>query len=83
MVDSKLNLKLSSLSELQPGPKALQIQSFCGEEKTIERLKELGLHQGLKIVFQSRMPFSGPSLIRFGATVLALRQEEAACLQVK
>jgi ferrous iron transport protein A len=45
----------------------------------IERLKEMGLHQGLEVSFVGRAPFRGPLLYRFGNTVLALRLEEASC----
>ena len=72
-----------SFLKKNPSPAVLEITAFEGNAQVIERLKELGLHPGLQLIYQSRMPFNGPKLIRFGATVLALREEEAACLRVK
>jgi Fe2+ transport system protein FeoA len=72
-----------SLLSVVPSSASLQLVGFDGEAKIVERLKELGLYQGLRFQLQSRLPFRGPQLIRFGATVLALRTEEAACLQIK
>ncbi len=60
----------------------VQIRGFEGDLQIIERLKELGFHQGLEIEVVGHAPFGGPQLFRFGNAVLALRQEEAACLLV-
>lgn len=56
-----------------------KIAGFCGEPDKIERLKEMGLHQGLELSYVGRAPLKGPLLFRFGNTVLALRLEEALC----
>ncbi|MFZ4403589.1 MAG: FeoA family protein [Pseudobdellovibrionaceae bacterium] len=61
---------------------SLEISGFCGSENTVERLKELGFHQGLKIEFVGQAPWHGPRLFRFSNTVLALRDQEAACVLV-
>ena len=55
------------------------IVGFSGEPLVSERLKEMGLHQGLEIEMIGRAPFGGPILFQFGNTVLALRIEEAEC----
>ncbi len=60
-----------------------EITGYNGDQQLIERLKELGLSQGLKISLVGRAPFLGPLLFRLGAMVLALREEEAACLNLK
>ncbi len=59
-----------------------KIIGFCGDHLLIERLKEMGIHQGLQIQSCGRSPFGGPFLFRFGATVVALRKEEAQCIRI-
>lgn len=66
------------LSELHLHQKTI-IKGFQGEPLIVERLKEMGFHQGLEIEAVGRAPFGGPCLYRFGNTVLALRSEEAEC----
>lgn len=60
-----------------------RVQGFCGDPQIIERLREMGLHQGLEICSVGRAPFGGPLLFRFGNTVLALRTEEAQCMLIE
>jgi ferrous iron transport protein A len=60
-----------------------EVVGYLGDADLIERLKELGIHPGLQMTYLGRAPFSGPLLFRFGATVLALREEEVACLRLK
>lgn len=59
------------------------IKEFVGPAEIVERLKEMGLHLGIRVLYQGRAPFRGPHLIRFGSTVVALRDEEAACAKVQ
>ena len=58
----------------------VKIIGFAGESLLTDRLQELGLHHGLTIQFVGRAPFHGPLLFSVGATVIALRDGEAACL---
>jgi len=60
-----------------------KIEGFYGDSTTVERLKEMGLHQGLEVASVGRAPFGGPLLFRFGNTVLALRYEEAQCALIQ
>lgn len=60
-----------------------KIAGFSGDEMTIERLKEMGLHAGLEIQCLGQAPFRGPLLFQFGNTVLALRHEEAECTLIQ
>lgn len=60
-----------------------KIGGFHGDPWIIERLKEMGLHQGLEVEVMGQAPFGGPLLFRFGNTVLALRKEEAACTLIE
>lgn len=61
----------------------VQIINFNGPEVYIERLHEMGLASGMELSVMGRAPFKGPLLIRFKNTLLALRDEEAACTQVQ
>ena len=67
------------LAKLDRSPQTVTITEFVGPADIIERLKEMGLHLGVSVLYQGRAPFRGPHLIRFGSTVVALRDEEAAC----
>ena len=60
-----------------------EVLGFCGEPVIVERLKELGIHQGVKIEVCGWAPFGGPRLFRLGATVIALRREEADCIRIQ
>lgn len=60
-----------------------RIEGFHGDSVIVERLKEMGLHQGLEVAPVGRAPFGGPLLFRFGNTVLALRFEEAQCALIQ
>lgn len=82
-------MKLNELHQIQsknskstPACKA-RIKSFCGDPLVVERLKEMGLHQGLEVQSVGQAPFGGPLLFRFGNTVLALRAEEAECTLIE
>lgn len=60
----------------------LTVVGFTGEALLIERLREIGLYQGLELVYLGRAPFKGPLLIQFDNTSFALRPEEARCTLV-
>lgn len=68
---------------MDPMPSKARIEGFAGDVTVIERLKEMGLHQGLEVQPVGRAPFGGPLLFRFGNTVLALRVEEAQCALIQ
>lgn len=67
----------------QQGALRARIEGFHGDSVLVERLKEMGLHQGLEVTPVGRAPFGGPLLYRFGNTVLALRFEEAQCALIQ
>lgn len=87
MSDNK-TLDHQQLSEFKPrgsfgsAVNKCKIVAFNGDHLIIERLKEMGLHQGLEIEFVGQAPLLGPLVYRFGNTVLALRPQEAACIQI-
>jgi len=60
-----------------------EIIGFGGDEIYRERLHEMGLRIGSKVIVLGRAPFGGPLLIRFNTSFLALRNEEAVCAQVR
>ena len=77
MTDSK---NLIPLSECRAIGETYRLSALRGPEALTERLRELGLHAGIEVEYAGCAPFSGPQLLRIGATLLALRTEEAACV---
>ncbi len=59
------------------------IESLEGDQITVERLHEMGFRLGTKMVVLGWAPFRGPILVRYKSTLLALREEEAQCTQVR
>lgn len=70
---------------LQQWPKrqTAQITEVLGDPVFILRLRDLGLFTGVLVEVLSRLPFSGPLIVRAHGAVFALRQGEAACIQVR
>lgn len=58
------------------------IQSFAGPSLIQERLREMGLSVGTKLRLRGRVVLRGPWLVEYSDTVLALRDEEAVCLNI-
>lgn len=71
------------LAELKEKGQKVEISRFAGELLYIERLKELGLYEGVQLEYIGQAPFRGPQLFLVGSTVLALRADEASCAEVK
>ena len=46
----------------------------------VKRLYELGLYPGLTITIIGRVSFGAVTIIQYGATKLALNQQEMSCL---
>ena len=61
----------------------LEITAFHGHALYQDRLHEMGLRIGSRIVIVGHAPFGGPVLIRYNESFLALRREEAQCLEVQ
>ncbi len=72
---------MKTLSELPMGKEAV-LNSLEGDPDLVNRLMDMGLHPGSRIEYVNRMLGKGPFIIRFGSTLLALREEEALCLKV-
>lgn len=60
-----------------------EITALSGDDILVERLHELGLHQGSVVSVIGRAPFGGPIIIKKSNSFLALRKEEAQCIQIK
>ena len=67
---------------MQPG-QFLEISEFKGDEIIVERMHELGLRSGVQLKFIRQAPFGGPYLFQVSTTLLAIREEELACLKFK
>lgn len=48
-----------------------------------DRLREMGLFVGMKVRLIGRAPFMGPWMLQCPTTVVALRDEELKCLNLK
>lgn len=60
----------------------LEIAAVEGDSDISLRLRELGFRPGVKIQILGQAPFGGPLLVQIHSNVLALRRNEAECLQV-
>lgn len=71
-----------SLSELQPGDKAI-ILSLPQEQILAMRLREMGLLSGTEIVYVRKAPLGDPVEIKVRGYSLSLRLKEASLISVK
>jgi ferrous iron transport protein A len=76
-------MSFTNLTQMGEHNQLAEIVGFLDDSMVVARLQELGLHHGLQLTWVGRAPFKGPMLFQFGGTVLALREEEAACVLVK
>lgn len=57
------------------------IKKIEAEDKDlVQRLYDLGLHPGLEIEVITKVSFNSVTVIQYGATRIALNQEEFLCL---
>ncbi|RME14819.1 MAG: ferrous iron transport protein A [Bdellovibrio sp.] len=61
----------------------LIVEAVKGSEELQERLYNLGIKKGQEVEWMRRSPWGGPIIVKIGAGLLALRKEEAECVQVK
>lgn len=72
------------LKDVAPlGEVTLQIIALSGDSLFVERLQEMGLSEGQLIRLLGRLPLGGPWLLQCRSSFLALREEEAAVLEVQ
>ncbi len=69
-------------NSLKPG-RIFEISDYIGDELISERLQEMGLRIGVQMKFIRQGPFGGPLLFQVSTMLLALREEELACLKIK
>ena len=70
------------LLNFAPFNQILEISAVEGDPNISMRLRELGFRPGVKIQILGRAPFGGPFVVQIHSNVLALRRNEAECLQV-
>lgn len=63
-------------------PQSVFIQALSGHPELVQRLREVGLREGLKIEVIGRIVFGGPLIVRVGPIKIALRDQEAKCCLV-
>ena len=56
------------------------IKTITGPDDIVKRLFDLGLYPELEIEIIQKISFSSVTVIQFNETILALNQEEMACL---
>ncbi len=61
----------------------MEVVDLHGDSEIRDRIRELGINQGLRLKFIRQTPFGGPILFQTPSTLLALREEELACLILK
>jgi ferrous iron transport protein A len=61
----------------------IEITGFVGDTVYRDRLHEMGFRVGSLISIIGRAPFRGPLLVRYKTSFLALRVEEASCIEVR
>jgi ferrous iron transport protein A len=59
-----------------------KIQNISGHETIVERLYEMGFTPGESIHLQSRVLFGEPFIVSIRGTSIALRKDEAQCIEV-
>jgi len=59
-----------------------QIKALSGDIIVVERLYELGLLPGENIRLCAKMIFGAPLIVEFGSITIALRNEEAECIEI-
>ena len=70
-----------TLDQLKIGEEGV-IDHYAGESALQGRLKELGLVKGTKVVVERYAPLGDPIEIRVRGYHLAIRKQDAACINV-
>lgn len=71
-----------TLNELRNGQRG-QILELTGDPHDTERLLAMGLVPGREVAFIRRAPLAGPYIVQIAKSILALRKEEAQCVQIQ
>lgn len=59
------------------------IERIVGDPVIVERLHELGFVEGEKVRIHSKLGLGEPIIVEVQTAKLALRNEEAKCIQIK
>lgn len=59
-----------------------RVAALNGAPEIVERLEEMGLSKGRSLSFIRQIPFGGPFIVQAGTSFIALRVEEAECIDV-
>lgn len=70
------------LSEIDAGKKA-RLLRVSGDPDLVERLHEIGLLPGTEVEVHQRLPLNGPLVLKYFSTRLALRLQDASCIEVE
>ena len=70
-----------NLADLPDGAKG-RVTSVAGEALLRERIVELGFTPGTLVAVRTRAPLGGPIEVKLRGGLLAIRRDEAACVQV-
>jgi Fe2+ transport system protein FeoA len=73
---------MRALSDLPNGAEA-RVLSVAGEALLRERLVELGFTPGASVVVRGRAPGGDPIELRLRGGLIAVRRDEAGCVQVE
>jgi len=71
-----------TLSDLNPGSRALIHDIGSVDDLLRRRLIDLGVMEGTEIVVRRSLPFGGPLTLEAGGQWIGLRRRDAACIQV-
>lgn len=72
-----------TIADLKKSHQRASIQKISGDSAIIQRIQEVGLHEGDSLTFVGRAPFGGAFIVRVGSLIVALRKEEALCTQIQ
>ncbi|HRK01309.1 MAG TPA: FeoA family protein [Oligoflexia bacterium] len=77
-------LPLLTISDLRPGEQCrIKNLSRIDDRKFARRLEEMGLTCGATLELSHLAPLGGTIAVRVRSTLIALRTEDAACIEVE
>ncbi len=76
-------MTLNELSFSRSSGREARITALTGPAEMVDRLREMGFCEGQPVQVVQRLPFGGPGIVQIGASLFALRQEEARCAVIE
>lgn len=80
--NSVLVLPIMRIYQFEPHAPC-RVTALSGAPEIVERLEEMGLSKGRTLCLIRRIPFGGPFIVQAGSSFIALRADEADCLEVE